>query len=122
MSDRPTVRNASDPKQVAFARRRERDTDARWLAALRETLSTPAGRHVIWSLLRRAGIYNSIWDPSSRVHYNAGRQDYGHELLAECLRASEDLYELMEREARQQARADARETDAVHTQRAADGG
>lgn len=108
------VRNAADPNQVKHAARKERRREEEFRAALRAVMATPAGRLVMWSLLESAGIYRSVWDMSgSRTYYNAGRQDYGHELLAKLLEADPELYLAMEREMRNRAAFDARENAAV---------
>ena len=117
------VRNAADPRQVRRAERKERSTESRRLAAYRATLGTPEGRFVFWDLLTKARIYESIFHPSgSSLYYNTGRQDFGHELIADLLRADEDGYVLMEREQRARAKSDASETEAAHTPRAEDQG
>ncbi len=116
--DRALVRNAADPQQVRRAERKTRDLERQYLEALREVMHTYAGRHVMRTQLEHAGIFRSIWDPSSRIHYNAGQQDAGHRLQAELVQADEDAYELMEREARARQKALDRETDAAHTPRA----
>jgi hypothetical protein len=121
MAERALVRNVADPQQVAYGKRKEKEREARSLDALRAVLRTPAGRIVVWDLLTRAGIFRSIWDPSAKVHYNAGRQDFGHELLASCLEADAEAYQLMEREMRAWQRGQDRETAAVQTPRAVDG-
>jgi hypothetical protein len=118
---RSLQRNASDPKQVRYAERKQRQREARFLAALREVLRTPAGRIVGWELLARAGVFRSVWDPSAKIHYNAGRQDYGHELLASMLEADEEAYQLMEREMRAYLRNEQQEAAAVQTPRADEG-
>lgn len=115
---RAQVRNAADPDQVKRARRKEQHRDELLAAALKQVLSTPAGRIVCWELLARAGVYQSVWRPTVEVHYLAGRQDYGHELLGLLIAADEDLYQVMEREARARAKRDDAETDAAHTPRA----
>lgn len=119
--DRALVRNAADPAQVKRAERKERDRVERFRTNLTAVMATEAGRQVLWELLTRAGIYQSIWDPSSKIHYNAGRQDFGHEMLAALLDADEDLYQLMEREMRAWQRVEDRGTDAAHTSRAEQG-
>lgn len=100
---RSAVRNAADRDQVTRAERIERDRDDTSRRALQVVLAHPEGRMVLWDLLRRAGVYRSVWDQSSRIHYNAGRQDFGHELLALCLQADDRLYLLMEQEGRERA-------------------
>lgn len=107
--------NAADPRQVRYAERKVRERDARFLDALQVILRTPAGRIVCWDLLTRAGIFRSIWENSARIHYNAGRQDFGHELLASLVEADEGLYQVMEKEARVYQRGEDRETEAAQT-------
>lgn len=114
--------NAADPRQVEFARRKERRRAAGFHDALRVVLGAPEGRVVLWTLLERAGVFRSVWDPSARIHYNAGRQDYGHELLALLVDVDEDGYLLMEREARQRARGDDREAAAMQADNPRDEG
>jgi hypothetical protein len=116
---RALVRNAADPQQVRFAERKEKERAGRFLDALAAILRTPAGRIVVWELLVRARIFGSIWDPSAKIHYNAGRQDFGHELLASCLDADDEAYQLMEREMRAWQRGQDRETAAIQTPAAA---
>lgn len=111
----PLQRNAADREQVKYARRVERRAQERVTASLQVVMQTAEGRLVLWELLERAGIYRSIWDPSARIHYNAGRQDYGHEILGLMLEADADLYLEAEREARDRKRRQARETEAVQT-------
>ena len=119
---RPEVTNAADPRQVRGAKSRERDRELRYLGALRQVLETPAGRLVFGELERgliaRAGVYQSGWDPSARIHFLAGRRDFGLEILALVTQAGEDLYLQMETEMRALRARDARETSAAHTARA----
>jgi hypothetical protein len=120
-NDRASVRNAADRDQVTRAARKDRSSQALALDAVREMLRQPAGRFVMWELIERAGVFRSIWDNSARIHYNAGRQDFGHEIIALLIQADEDLYLLMETEARDRARRLDRETDAAHTARVEQG-
>jgi len=108
-------RNAADPRQVRYAERKSREVEARFFDALKDVLGTASGRFVCWVLLERAGIYRSIWDPSAKIHYNAGRQDFGHELLAALLAADEEGYQRMEREMRQYLKSQQREATANQT-------
>jgi hypothetical protein len=111
--DRALMRNAADPRQVARAARKEREQGVRWEVMLRATLMTVEGRATLWELLARAGVFRSIFDPSSRIYYNAGRQDFGHELLAEITRVAPDLYIRMEAEARTHQASLDREAEAA---------
>lgn len=117
--NRSLVANAADPKQVAAAGRVEAKRENVFLACLKIVLGTPEGRLVFWHLLGVAGVFRSVWDPSAKIHFNAGQQDFGHMLLARCLEADEDLYQLMEREGRQRARAEDAGTAAIQQQASA---
>ena len=104
----PLVQNAADRPQVQRAKRRVQDARFGELSDLRAVLAQPEGRRVLWRLLEHCSVFESIWDPSVRIHVNAGRQDVGHWLMAEIERADDEaLFRLMV-EAKQRAkRADA---------------
>jgi hypothetical protein len=119
MAREPLTRRSNDPRDVHRAERKERQRAGRFAAALRVVMETPAGRVVMAEWVRRAGIYRSIWDPSSKIHYNAGRQDFGHEMLAELLEHAPELYLEMEREQRAFETAEDRSNEAAHTPSAA---
>lgn len=110
--------NAADPRQVKDAARLERQRAERRRGHLAAVMATYEGRAFCWDQLELAGIYRSIWDNSARIHYNAGRQDYGHELLAAMIDVSEEHYELMEREARERNKRDRDATQAARMPRA----
>lgn len=94
------VGNAADPEQVAAAKEKQIKEADLELADLRAILQLEAGRRVMWRFLAHCGVHESIWEPSAKIHYNAGRQDVGHYIEAKIVRASEEFYELMQREAR----------------------
>ena len=122
---RQVVRNAADPRQVRFAEQLGKRRAERFTQALAAVMNTPEGRIVLAALVRRAGVFKSIWSPSSEIHYNAGRQDYGHELMADLIGLDEDRFQLMEREEWAWAKAEERTIAAAHTARASgdrDGG
>ena len=116
MSDRAAVRNAADPAQVVRAGRSDRDREARFLAAVRVTLQTVAGRLMCAELLERAGLYASVFDHSGSVmNFKEGRRNFGLELRAWLEQADEGLTDLLDQERRQRLRADHAATDAAHT-------
>lgn len=118
---RSLVRNAADPEQVRHAARKERRREEQTANDLRAVMGSPAGRRFMWELLSRAGIYRSVWDNSARIHYNAGRQDFGHELVALITEHDPDGWLAMESEARKAVNNDKLEAEAVQA-RSADGG
>lgn len=107
--------NAADPAQVKLGRRKERDRVEAIKQLYKKVLNTPEGRAVFWDLLERAGVFRSVWHASALIHYNAGRQDFGHELMAELIGADDAMYILMEQEARVRARRDDIERGAIQT-------
>jgi hypothetical protein len=94
------VGNAADRAQITLAERVEAKRDERLLACLQVLLAQAEGRLVLWELLADTGMFRSIWDPSAKIHYNAGRQDFGHYLYDLYTQAAPDLYVVMEQEAR----------------------
>src|SRR4051812_23218730 len=97
---RAAVKNAADAEQVKRAARRDRDRERLYLDNLRGVMGDVHGRYVMWELLAKAGVFHSIYHPSSLIYYNAGRQDFGHELMANLIAADPALYQCMEQEAR----------------------
>lgn len=94
----PAQTNAADPRQVAQGSRIARAREARFLNSLRAVMETEPGRIVMLELIRRCKVFESIWHASAEIHYNAGRQDFGHELMATLVDQNLDAYQLMERE------------------------
>lgn len=117
MSERALVRNAADPKQVRLAERMEKAREERFQSSLAAVMNTVEGRVVLAALIRRAGVYKSIWSRDSAIHYNAGRQDYGHELMADLVRLDEERFQLMEREEWAFIKKMNATIDAAHTKR-----
>lgn len=98
---RSLVKNAGDPQQVKRAARVERRKQQREVDDIIAVMSTPEGRRFVAARIKRCGVYGSVWEASAKIHYNAGRQDTGHELMADVISAAPDAYTLMEREARE---------------------
>lgn len=102
MDERPEVKNAGDEQQVKSSRQRDKRVRERELSDLRVTLSTKEGRRFYWRLMSHCGAFRSVWEPSARIHYNSGRQDVGHFLLAEVDEAGNELFEKMKNEAKRE--------------------
>lgn len=96
----PQPQNAANETQVRKFDRKAKDRLEQETDDLRFVMGTPAGRRVMWGLITKAGVYKTVWEPSAKIHYNAGRQDFGHELMALLLKADESLYLAMSAEAR----------------------
>ena len=96
------MRNAADPKAVKDAARKEKERATRLRDNLQEVLGTASGRLVLWELMGMAGVYESVFHRDAGVMaYHAGRQDFGHRILADVIATDATLYVLMEREARE---------------------
>lgn len=106
MPERSLVKNASDRKQVATARETEKMRLERDQSDLVELMKLPAFRRFSWRFLTRCGTYESIFETSAKIYYNAGQQDVGHWWLAQLAQASPDGYRLMQEEQARRAAAE----------------
>ncbi len=93
------VGNAADEKQVKSAGHKERLRERERRTDLKAILDTVEGRRFLWGQLGKCKVYESIWESSAKIHYNAGKQDLGHELMDEIIRASPEAYLQMQKEA-----------------------
>ena len=92
------VGNAADAKQVKSAGHKERLKDKEKKKDLQSILNTVEGRRFLWVQLSKCKVYESIWESSAKIHYNAGKQDLGHELMADIIDASPEAYLQMQKE------------------------
>lgn len=97
---RPGPKRPSRSEKEQEQARRRRDLE---IADVKAVLDTEAGKRLMWRLLEEASVFESIWDPSSKIHYKAGKQDFGHFLLAEIGRASPEAYVQMMHQAQKRA-------------------
>jgi len=83
------------------ARRAElrRDLD---MANLKVVLGTREGRLFVWSLLERTRVFQTVWDPSSRIHYLAGRQELGQDILHDVMELDPEVFLTMKAEANEE--------------------
>ena len=96
MEPKAFVKNAADPKQVKKAKSKEDRKRFEELRDLRAVLETEEGRRVLWRFLEECKVFGSVWHPSAQIHYNAGRQDFGHYIMSEIVDAGEEyLFTLM---------------------------
>jgi hypothetical protein len=113
MARHPLMTDAASRKQNDYAARVEKDRAELLRSSIQAVMGTTAGRLLMWELLERAGVYQSIWTPNAEIHYRAGRQDFGHELMALLTDANEELYEQMAREARHRVKREEAGSKAV---------
>lgn len=114
-------RNAADKRQVEAAARAAKDEARLELNDLRGLLSTPQGRRTLWRLLERAGVFKSVMAPDGVIQYQAGKQDFGHELMALIERANPEALFTMMREAQAERSKQRRTRKAVQTPSASEG-
>ena len=92
MTQGAVVKNASDRGQVQTGKKKEKFERLQELEDIKRILATDYGRRFLWRLLKWTRVFESIWDQSSRIHYNAGVQDVGHFLTAEIVEANPSAY------------------------------
>jgi len=96
------IKNAADPSQVKRAADRERYNRETQLNDIRIVLGTLEGRRLMWRLMGHAKVFESIWEPSAKIHYNSGLQDFGHFIMSEIADADQALLFKMMLEAKQE--------------------
>lgn len=89
--DKVLVKNAASSKQVSKASKKEQLQRDQELEDIKYVMSHPSGQRFVWRLLEHCKTFNSIWHSSALVHYNAGKQDVGHFLMAEITSADRKL-------------------------------
>ena len=90
--DKSLVKNAADPKQVKAAKQKEKSKEEQFLIDIQDIMKLPAGRRFMWEILGECKTFGSVWESSARIHYNSGRQDLGHWLMAQLNEADEGLF------------------------------
>lgn len=96
MSKKSLVKNAASERQVKKAEGVEQVKDEQEVSDLKIVLETPHGRRVMWRLMEYCKVFNTVWEPSAKIHYNSGQQDVGHFIMSEIIRADEKyLFEMM---------------------------
>ena len=91
--------NAGDPVQSKKAGELEKFARDRRLNGWRFLLSTPLGRELAWSLLADCHVFRTVMATSPFIFANAGRHDWGLQMMDEMIEADEDLYLVMQKEA-----------------------
>jgi hypothetical protein len=107
--------NARSRRQVVRAERKTTDRARRADDLMREQLSTPLGRELIWNELERHGLYEDVTGGVETVYAFLGRRRVGLQLLAEVMRHPR-AYLLMQQEAIARDQREALETEAAATQ------
>lgn len=106
VEQRALTKSASDPAAQRIARQVEKTNRWMELEDVRAVISTPNGRRFIWRLLQECHVFDSIWEPSARIHYWAGQQDIGHFLQREIEAAKPEVMWMMAKESREKEEAD----------------
>lgn len=92
------VKNAASAKQVKKAKSAEKRNETEAIDDLRFILKTHQGRNVLWKIMTDCKVFNHIWEPSAKIHYNAGQQALGQKLMADIVEAGEEYLFLMMKE------------------------
>jgi len=83
--------NASDRLQVEDQKKRVKERRKQELNDIITVLSTISGRRFIWRILGKCRTFESVWEASAKIHYNAGKQDLGHYIMAEISESDSNL-------------------------------
>ena len=96
------MKNAADEQQVREAEKKQKLRRDQELDDLKKILTMDAGRRLVWRLLGRARVFESVWEQSAKIHYNAGQQDFGHFIMSEVIEAGPEFLLRMMQESKQQ--------------------
>ena len=93
--------DTSDEVQVKKRKTSTQLEQERATAVLARALDSPHMREVIWSILENAGIHRISFagEETHRTAFNEGRRSIGNDLLAQCLTARPQCYNVMRDEA-----------------------
>lgn len=94
--------DTSDPKEVEREQRRVNVLTRQNRDDLKAVLSSRQGRRWVSRLLEATRVLQSVWDPSSRIHWLAGRQDLGNEILRGILELDPNIYLDMLKESKEE--------------------
>lgn len=89
--NKPIITNVADPDQIKNAKKKEKFARENELEDIKATLALPQAQRFVWRILERCKTFESIYEQSARIHYNAGQQDLGHFLMSEIISADEQL-------------------------------
>ena len=93
--------DTNDEAQVKERKTRAQLDQERDIAVLARVLDSAHGRHVIWAILEKAGIHRTSFagEATHLTAFKEGQRDIGNQLLAECLTARPQCYNVMRDEA-----------------------
>ena len=94
------VENASDEIEIGKANEIIKRRNLQNKEDMKFILRSQQGRRFLWRLMEHCKVFNSIYHSSSLIHYNAGKQDVGHFILAEIVNSDENALINMMKEAK----------------------
>ena|ERR1019366_3909337 len=95
MANDSIIRDTGDKQSIERVAKKQENTRQQLREDYLALLNNASGRRVLWSIMAQCKTFESIWDPSSKVHYNAGRQDVGHFLMAKIMEVKPDAFTTM---------------------------
>jgi hypothetical protein len=87
--------NLTEDELITEAKMKAEESRRQELDDIITVLGTISGRRLMWRLMEKCKTFSSIWDPSAKIHYNAGKQDLGHFIMAEIIEANPKLFTKM---------------------------
>lgn len=90
--------NLADETQVKKLNEEFKNKRTIELIELKKLLEIKSFRSFIWRLLEKTKMFESIWEQSAKIHFNAGQQDLGHFIWAELESADKEAVFQMMRE------------------------
>ncbi len=118
--ERTSQKNAADVEKINAQGRVVRERERLERNDLATAMSTKIGRRVLWRMLTKCRVFESIYETNARIHFNAGQQDIGHWLMAEMMDADQQAWLAMQAEANARKLKDAELAEAGQMSSAGD--
>lgn len=93
----------SDEEEVELLKKLQELERQQELKDLKDVCASESGRRFLWRVLEKCKTFESIWEGSAKIHYNSGKQDVGHFLMAEITEADEMILFTMMKESKERA-------------------
>lgn len=90
-----SVRDTGDKQQQERVAKKQENKRQQLQEDYHALLNSPNGRRVLWDIIAYCKVFETIWDPSAKIHFNSGRQDVGHFVMAQIMKAKPDALTTM---------------------------
>lgn len=95
------MRNLANEEEVKEFHKKQDDLSKQQTEDVKFLLQSVQGRRFLWRLLDHCSVFSSIYHASALIHHNSGRQDVGHFVMGEIVKADDMAFIQMMKEAKE---------------------